>query len=348
MSDAPSGSAPADLSTWLQPVPHGAVFREDGYNVWCGAPARGDDGRWHLFYARWPRSSAHHGWLTHAEIARATAAHMLGPYRPADVPLPTGGRPRWDGQSVFNPTLVRDGDRWLLYYTGVAGPASGERPDWDCRNRQRIGVAVATRLEGPWQRADVPLVDASDDLQAPDALFTSNPAVCRRPDGGWLMVYKGAGRTRPLPRGGPVVLLVATADDPTGPWHKQLQPVFTRPGVDFAAEDPFIWHDGRRWRAIVKDMQGRFTRAGCSLAQFESADGLAWAPSATPLLCGLDVTWEGGQVQRLAALERPQLVIEQGVPRAMFCAVAASADRDHSFNLHWPMAAPHAGGEPVA
>lgn len=51
------------------------------------------------------------------------------------------------------------------------------------------------------------------------------------------------------PFGSPVVHLVATADIPEGPWKKNLAPIFTKPGEHFAAEDPFIWHDGDRYPA---------------------------------------------------------------------------------------------------
>ncbi|MGC8050187.1 hypothetical protein, partial [Salmonella enterica] len=67
---------------------------------------------------------------------------------------------------------------------------------------------------------------------------------------------------------------------------KRSKPIFTAAGVDFPAEDPFVWYDWKsgRYRAIVKDNAGFFTHAGKSIAQWESKDGFDWRPSANPLL----------------------------------------------------------------
>lgn len=334
----PSMPARPNLCDWIRPVPPGAVLREPDFNVWCGSVVRGDDGRYHLFYARWPRDSTHAGWLTHSEIAHAISANPLGPYVHAGVALPRRGRRHWDGVSVFNPTVLRLDGRYVLYYTGTTGDVlSNETPNWGCRNRQRIGVAFADRPEGPWCRLDDPVIDVGSGEAAPDALMVSNPAVCARPDGGLLMLYKAVGIQAPLPFGGPVVVLVATADRPGGPFRKEGRPMFTSAGENFAAEDPFVWHDGNGYRAVVKDMRGTFTGHGCSLALFESADGSTWAPAAQPLMSTLDIVWTDGRTERLAALERPQILFEEGVPVAMFCAAADRGDRDGSFNVHIPL-----------
>jgi hypothetical protein len=48
-------------------------------------------------------------------------------------------------------------------------------------------------------------------------------------------------------------------------------------------------------------------------------------------------------VQKLTALERPQLLFENGVPIALFCAAADNRARDGSFNVQIPLKAPVAG-----
>ena len=334
-----------NLSPWLQPVPVGGVFEDPAWCIWCGSAVRGDDGKYHLFYSRWPSRLGHLAWVTHSEVARAVSDSPTGPYRHADVVLPARGEKFWDGSCTHNPTILRVGKKFCLYYMGNVGdgvvPAKGL--NWIHRNHQRIGVATADSPAGPWTRRDHPVIDISADHDAPDALMTSNPATCVRPDGGLLMVYKAVSTKGPTPFGGPVVHLVATAEKPEGPWQKNLTPIFTKPGEHFAAEDPFIWHDGDRYRAIVKDNNGIFTGRGYSLAQFESRDGFDWKLAKHPFVTTPEIAWHDGTRKKLNALERPQLVFDaRGVPIALLCAGAYTSDRTRSFNVAIPLLPPTA------
>jgi len=331
-----------DLSRWLQPVPNGAVFEDPEFCIWCGSVVRGDDGVFHLFYSRWPRRLGHKAWVTHSEVARAVADQPTGPYRHVEVVLPARGPAFWDGSCTHNPTILRVGSRFCLYYMGNFGDGFVQQPlNWIHRNHQRIGVAFADSPAGPWTRFDQPVVDVSPDPDAPDALMTSNPATCIRPDGGLLMVYKAVAKKGKPPFGGPVVHLAATADRPEGPFRKQLTPIFTRPGEHFAAEDPFIWHDGGRYRAIVKDMRGIFTGRGNSLAHFESTDGFDWRLASHPFVTVPELVRADGSRVKLDALERPQLWIDaSGQPTVLFCAGAYDADRAASFNVAIPLRRP--------
>ncbi|HWH68992.1 MAG TPA: glycoside hydrolase family protein, partial [Candidatus Sulfotelmatobacter sp.] len=202
----------------------------------------------------------------------------------------------------------------------------------------RIGVAVAdTTPNGPWQRLDRPVLDISTDASAPDALMTSNPSVAARPEGGVLMIYKAVGKKLPGVFGGPVVHLVATSDSPLGPFTKHPGEVFGAKGVIFAAEDPFIWRGTDRYWALVKDNQGNFTKQGYSLALWESVEGLEWKLAKHPLVATPEIRWANGRAEKLEALERPQLLFENGEPIALFCAAADRKSRDGSFNVQIPL-----------
>ncbi len=333
-----------DLAAMIQPVPESARFIDPNYYIWCGTMVRGDDRRYHLYYSRWPRSMGHNAWVTHSEVAHAVGESPTGPFVHADLALPPRGREFWDGLTTHNPTVLRAGDKYYLYYMGNTGDGQPMTTlNWTHRNNQRIGVAVAENPGGPWQRFDRPVLDVSPDENAPDALMASNPTVARRPDGGFLMIYKAVGRQRPMPFGGPVVHLAATADSPTGPFTKQLRPLFITPGVDFPAEDPFAWYDydARRYLAIVKDNEGYFTRAGKSLALWESLDGFDWKLSAHPLVVTPEITWAGGRRQKLHSLERPQLLFSaDGRPIVLLGAADETPSRPHSYNVRIPLQAP--------
>jgi predicted GH43/DUF377 family glycosyl hydrolase len=325
-----------DFTKMIQPAPASAKFEDPGYIVWCGTMVKGDDGKYHMLYSRWPAKLGHYAWVSHSEVAHAVADHPLGPYQPTGVALPERGESFWDGLCTHNPTIVKFGKKYYLYYMGNTGDRKPGSPlNWTHRNNQRIGVAVADSPAGPWVRSDKPLIEPTPDFH--DALCLANPSVVERPDGGYLMVYKAVGRQNKLPFGGPVVHVVATSDSPTGPFKKHPDPVFTHPGSSFAAEDPFIWQSEGTYWAIVKDFKGGFTHAGPSLALFRSADGFDWKPAAHPLVSKLEVRWRDGKTSALMKLERPQIYFENNQPAVLLCAAAPTNQLNESFNVQIPL-----------
>jgi hypothetical protein len=325
-----------NFQNMIQPVPATAKFEDSGFIVWGASMVRDEDGKCHLFYSRWPRQLGHYAWVTHSEVARAVADDPLGPYKFVDVALPERGDGFWDGYCTHNPTVHKFGDKYYLYYMGNTGDRKASKTlNWSHRNNQRIGVAVADHPGGPWTRSDKPLIAPTPGFH--DALCLANPSVTQRPGGGYLMVYKAVGDKGKKPFGGPVVHVVATSDSPTGPFKKFPDPVFTKPGDPFAAEDPYIWRGADRYWAVVKDFKGGFTKVGPSLALFESKDGIAWKPAANPLVSKLLLKWADGTTERLEKLERPQLYIENGVPAVLFCAGAPAGNLDESFNVQIPL-----------
>lgn len=338
---APDTAADYDFHAMLRPLPATAKFADPAFNIWCGSAVKGDDGKYHLFYSRWPRELGHKAWVTHSEIAHAVSDSPFGPWRHRDVTLPARGPGFWDGSCTHNPTILRVGTKFCLYYMGNRGDGVVRQPlNWIHRNHQRIGVAVADSPDGPWKRSYEPLIDVAADKDAPDALVVTNPSVALRPGGGILMIYKAVGLKRPEPFGGPVVHLVATAAQAAGPFEKRPGEVFGAKGVMFAAEDPFIWRGSDRYWAVVKDNDGNFTGKGYSLALWESADGFRWSLAKHPLVSTPELVWAGGTRQKLTALERPQVLLENGRPVALFCAAADNAARDGSFNVQIPLADP--------
>ena len=325
-----------NLATMFQPVPQTAKFIDDAWFIWGGSLVKSvDDGKYHMYYSRWPKELGMSAWVTHSEIAHAVSDSPFGPFEFKDVALPFRGRGFWDGAVTHNPTIHFFNGKYYLYYMGTTGDIDAENQYWEHRNKQQIGVAVAENPDGPWKRFDTPLIGVSADSTAHDALMVSNPSVTQMPDGKYLMVYKAAAKKLPMPLSGPVVHLTAVADNPDGPFVKQMHPVFTAEDAEFPAEDPYVWFAGNGYYAIVKDMHGAFTDAGRSLVLFYSANGMDWKLAEHPLVSVLEINWENEPVQKVMALERPQLYIENGKPVALLCAV--NETRDHSFNVQIPL-----------
>lgn len=321
-------TAPA-LPFTLKPVPPAARLVDDAWYTWGGSVTCTDDGRFHMLVARWPRHLGMDAWVTHSEIAHAEADHPLGPFTVTDTVLGRRDTGRWDAHVYHNPNVLRVDDTYYLYYMANRGDGSF----WSHRNNQRIGVASAGHPAGPWRPSEEPVIDVTPN--AWDALMTSNPAACLQPDGRVRVMYKAVSQG-PMPFGGTVRHGVATADSPLGPFTKHPDPVLDHPTAKFAAEDPYIWHDGSRLRCLVKDQGGHYTGFPTrALCLFESTDGLDWRLGNPALLCGLDVALTDGRVEHFNYLERPQLYIDEQGPAVLYC--GARADDSHSMNIHIPL-----------
>jgi len=330
-----------DFSKLIQPVSRFSVLAEDGYYVWGGSVVKGDDGLYNMYYSRWKREFYFTGWVTHSEIAHATAANPEGPFKFKDVALPARGAGYWDGLTTHNPTVNKFDKKYYLYYMGTTGDGQAmQKLNFTHRNKQRIGVAWADNPNGPWHRSDRPFVDVSADENAYDALMVSNPSVTKMRDGKYLVVYKAVAKHKPLPSGGPVSHLTAIADSPLGPIKKYNKRIFYKEGEDFPAEDPFVWYQESddMYYGIVKDMKGTFTGQGVSLAFFESKDGFDWKPAEKPLASKREILWEDGTVEKVPRLERAQVLIEDGMPIMLYCASKkGDSFTSESFNVHIPL-----------
>ncbi|MEK4237130.1 glycoside hydrolase family protein [Paenibacillus sp. FSL H7-0714] len=320
-----------DFQSMLLPVPRSATFQLEGYHVWCPTVVKGKDGLYHMLFSCWPIESKHDGWVSKSLIGYAVSDHPLGRFQFQRFVLDGRGE-GWDADVIHNPTMISYQDKYYLFYTGNYG--NGDY--WDHRNHQRIGVAEADHPGGPWRRVHQPAIDVTPG--AWDHLIVNNPTVTVTPQGKILMIYKGVGEG-PLPKGGAVVCGVAEADHPLGPFRKVAGPIMVNPDNDWSVEDPFIWSQGDRFYALVKDFQGYFTKTGVSsVALFESMNGTDWEPAEHPLAFLRQIVWEDGVVQPVEALERPQLLFENGHPAVLYCAAAVNPNREVAFNVAIPLA----------
>lgn len=339
-----------DFQKTIQPIPMSGKFKDPGYYVWCGTMTQGDDGKYYLFYSRWPQKEGFKGWVTHSEIALAVSDKFTGPFKPMKVILGPRTKGFWDSDVTHNPNIQKFDGKYYLYYMGNYG--NGEW--WDHRNHQRIGVAVATSPLGPWQRFNKPVIDVSADKW--DHLMTSNPTVCKGENGQYLLMYKGVGNGE-MPFGGKVLHGVAFSNSPIGPFVKSPNPIFQKEGVKFPAEDPFALYQDNKYWAIVKDMHSVFIESPkdpvlnkinthpdslsksfenkASLVLFESSNGTDWKLAKNPLVSKSVLHWEDGSVQQVQLLDRPQLYIEKGKPKVLLCAVKVS--ENETFNVAIPL-----------
>lgn len=339
----PGTATSLDLHSMLLPVPRTAVFREEGYEVWCGSVVYGDDGKYHMFYSRWPLQYGGNSWVVKSEIAHAVGDTPFGTFRHSDVALPRRGKEWWDGLVTHNPTVQRFDGKYYLYYMGNTGDDI-VTPGLNMvhRNNQRIGVAVADSPFGPWRRFHTPLIDVSHETSAPDSLCIANPSIARGPDGLYHLLYKGVGRERPLPFGGPVVHLMASSTSPIGPFKKNPKPLFLLPGDTFPFEDPFLWFDTKlsQYFCIMKDNRGSASGTGEStLVLFQSADTTDWHRAKPFIVSDLTLHWSDNTTQRISHMERPQITFDaSGRPVMLVVAVVVPGEKQ-TFNVRIPLQA---------
>jgi len=329
-----------NFGAMLQPVPLENRFIDENYAIWCGSVIKGKNGKFYMLYSRWPRKDGHQSWIYSSEIALAKADKPEGPYKHVKVVLSARGAQYWDGAVTHNPYITFYKGKYYLYHMGTTG--TGERNPtnwWVQRNHQRIGVAVATDIEGEWKRFDQPVLSNNEnDSTAYDAMLVSNPAITFNDKGDVLMVYKQVCKNGTL-IGGRVRFGVATAKSPLGPFTKYPKPIFESKDTQSAhmeAEDPFIWFQKGYYYAIVRDVVGKFTGDLGALALMVSKNGIDWQPAKHPLVIGSSFAWADG-TQSGIAIERPWVYFENGVPKFLYGAMGVDKMRSHTFNVAIPL-----------
>lgn len=328
----------------MMPAPVGGGFAMEDYWVWCGSVIRGDDARYHMYAARWPkRYPFFDGYRLYSEIVHAVSPTPVGPYTMADVALPPRGEAFWDGRMTHNPTIHRHGDTYLLFYIGSTwtgpevGPqeiATSPKPDASYA-AIRIGLATSRSLDGPWERRDAPIL-----LPRPgkwDGTIVTNPAPCVLGDGRILMLYRSN-----TPDG--LRIGAAIADSPSAPFERLSdEPVLQLTDGNFV-EDPFVWWSDDHLELLAKDMTGGLTGEFHAGVHLTSTDGVRWTPSSPAKAYSRRVVWGDGSVTVQGSLERPQLLIEGGRPTHLFAATAdGPGGFRHAANT-WNMVIPLAGG----
>ena len=70
----------------LDKAPRTPAFECEGYWAWGSSVVKGDDGKYHMFVSRFPKSLPFHpGWMVASEIVHAVSEIPQGPYRFSEV-----------------------------------------------------------------------------------------------------------------------------------------------------------------------------------------------------------------------------------------------------------------------
>ncbi|MGQ7870732.1 alpha-L-fucosidase [Sunxiuqinia sp. sy24] len=296
------------------------LFKTEGYYNWCSSIIKGEDGKYHLFYSRWPKKYTFLSWLTHSEVAHAVADSPTGPWKYKETVLQSRGKGHWDAITVHNPKIKKFDGKYYLYYVSTnlgdkdyteeelieTARVGYSHPNWTkyLRPNQRTGVAVSNSINGPWERMDQPLIEPS----GPITTLTVNPAITQGKDGKYYLIVKGdkPNETRFIRN-----QAMAISDSPAGPFVIQEKPV-----IDYLdTEDMSVWYDAKR------DYFYGVFHAHSFIGMVSSSDGTNWKKATEYVLTPKKLDMNDGNLLVPDRLERPFVYLEDDEPQVLSLAV---------------------------
>lgn len=238
----------------------GIAVSEPGYTIWGTSPIFGDDGKVHLFVARWPAElKVDPGWRSHSEIAHYVGDSPEGAFKFSDIALKGTGERTWDKFGAHNPAIHKVGDKFVLLYIGNDNPKPPVHP-----SNQKIGMAVSKSLFGPWIKVNgnglilsPPDNDSYWNYQASNGV--NNPAFLQHPDGRYFLYFKSQGGKMGL----------AIAQKVEGPYEQHKTPVTAN---DQAVEDGYVFIYNGKICMLTTDNHGLIEAGGGIL--WQSDDGI--------------------------------------------------------------------------
>ncbi len=297
--------------------PKGRILETEEYYVWGCAPIYDEDGKVHVYYSRWPAKYGMGGWIHQSEIAHAVADRPEGPYKYVETVLaPRKGY--FDATTCHNPHIQFKDGAYYLFYMGNSDKTVFTK---------RIGLAKSHSLNGPWIRADKPVVDVGEDGSWDDCC-TTNPAVVFAISGECYLYYKSWNKTVYQSEKGSIrgnrKYGLAIAKDLNSPFKKYNEnPIIDLSLVDakMQVEDAYVFIEDGEYKMLMRDMGFYNHKVGLI---FTSKDGIDWSQP--------KIAWFEAKVyvqekpapehlKRYGRFERPQVLMKNGKPAYLFTAM---------------------------
>ncbi|MCT4586703.1 MAG: glycoside hydrolase family protein [Carboxylicivirga sp.] len=299
----------------------GTAVEEPGYTIWGTSPIYGDDGKVHLFVARWPGEyKVDPGWRTHSEIAHYVGDRPEGPFKFVDIAvdgpieselseneLSKLQHPK--GFGPHNPTIHKVGDTYALIYISHDGIKQHPRGQYIC-------MLTSKSLNGPWKKAGKDGVILRQPTN-PDywnynpGNGVNNPALLQHPDGGFFLYFKSH-KAR---------MGVAIAENLEGPYVQMPFPVTKN---DRNIEDGYAFIYKGKFCLLTTDNHGMIESGGGLL--WKSDDGINFtsyekAFHRINFYTNVDMEISNhiyGGNNGYAKFERPQVLLKDGKPGYLF------------------------------
>ena len=234
------------------------------------------------------------------------------------------GKCHWDAITAHNPKIKYFEGKYFLYYVSTnlgdkvytedeleqTARTGYSHSNWNIlRPNQRTGVAMATSLDGPWTRADQPLIEPS----GPITTLTVNPAIAQGKDGLYYLIVKG---DKPNEARFIRNQAIAISTSPTGPFEMQSEPV-----IDYIdTEDMSMWYDQKR------DYFYGVFHAHSFIGMVSSPNGIHWEKATEYTIMHKKLLLQDGSEIIPDRLERPFVYTENDEPRVLSLAVKKGDD----------------------
>ncbi len=154
----------------------GAKLADTSYSIWGSSPIIGDDGKIHVFCARWPEYAVDPAWRKSSEVAHYIADSATAKFAFSDVAVKgTGIDGDWDKYAPHNPEIKRIGDYYFLVYLANSDYHQPPHPA-----NQKIGLQYSKSLFGPWKKwgkTGLIIEDSKDSTQWTYRTCVGNPTL---------------------------------------------------------------------------------------------------------------------------------------------------------------------------
>ncbi|MCL3781995.1 hypothetical protein EMN47_16535 [Prolixibacteraceae bacterium JC049] len=253
----------------------GEAVNEPGYDVWGSSPVRGEDGKVHLFCARWSGAIPfYEAWKYNSEIAHYVANNPEGPFQFENVVASAAKSAGvWNKVGFHNPNIRKIDDKYVLVYIANDG-AKQHGPT------QFIGMMIAQNINGPWKQIpnkENPILKTPENESSwcfNSGCGVTNPSILAHPNGKYYLYFKAM--TGPRPKGR-VKMGVAIADKLTGPYVIQDKSITAN---DKAIEDGYAFMWRNHICLLTTDNHGIIEKGGGLL--WVSKDGLQFNTEPLP------------------------------------------------------------------
>ena len=304
----------------------GIAAKDPEINIWGCSPVVGDDGKYHLFAARFGRPFRR-TWRSSSHVAHYISDTPQGPFKFVDI-IYEGERTQrgqWNYYGICNPCIKKVDGKFVLLFIANSGAGKSSRPA-----NQSIGMMTADSVNGPWSEPKQVLKPSPD----PDhwtyqaGTGVSNPAFVKF-KGKYYLYFKAASKEG-------MRYGVAIAEKLEGPYVAQDKPATENEAL---IEDgtAFVWND--RVYLLTTDNHGNIVKGGGVI--WESDDGMKFGNPTLGYTFLTDyVSPEEYKIVYSAytektktnrgGLARPQVLMENGRPAWLY-APSASCQEDHKY-----------------
>ena len=319
----------------------GKAVEKKNTHVWGSSPVRGKDGKVHLYVAEWPMPEDSNerftGWFKHCQVGHYVGDNPEGPFEFIKIAIE-------DQDGVFNaphnPTVQFIDGKYILNFIVNED---------NHKSKQRIIMYVADDLDDNWRPAEGAEKDGTVLRLPTDSSYwnvtatngVSNPSLMKFKDK-YLLYYKSVIPDPTDPKNNGLRNFgysVAISDKLEGPYEMIKERITDD---ELQLEDAYAFTMNGKVHLLSRDFRATFGTRGGGLL-WTSEDGLKFTKETTiRAFEGLDEYVSKERLEKNfeyrgtkeGHLERPQMLIENGIPQYLYVATGINDSSNYGSCSH--------------